>query len=75
MKDFNDRRYEIATKSRPHVVVLGADASLTTISNGDKNKLSISCMDNFIENLGLKYLLDGIKLETKSNNLEDIYSE
>lgn len=71
----NYKEFEKKTKSRPHVVVLGAGASLATIPNGDKNKLAISCMDNFIENLGLKHLLDGIKLETKSNNLEDIYSE
>lgn len=59
----------------PHVVILGAGASKANIINGDKNGLQIPCMDDFF---GIDYfsdLLDGIYLQTKSKNLENIYSE
>ena len=61
--------------SRPHLVILGAGATMATIPNGDKNGLISSVMDNLINNLGLKQHLNGIKLNTNSTNLEDIYSE
>ena len=67
--------YEKIMRNRPHVVILGAGASMATIDNGDKNGRPISCMNNFLNNLGIKNILDGIKIETKSDNLEDIYSE
>ena len=57
----------------PHVVILGAGASVAAIPNGDKFGRKISVMDGFIDNLGMRDLLKGIKF--KSENLEDIYSE
>lgn len=61
--------------SRPHLVILGAGATMATIPFGDKNGLQSSAMDNLLENLGLNNCLKGIKLKTSSKNLEDIYSE
>lgn len=67
--------YEKLMKLRPHVVLLGAGASIAAIPNGDANGRRTSVMDGFIEKLGMKELLESVKLDTKSNNLEDIYSE
>lgn len=57
----------------PHVVILGAGASVAAIPNGDKYGRKISVMNGFIDNLGLREILAGIDL--KSENLEDVYSE
>ena len=46
-------KYELYTKTRPHVVILGAGASCATISTGDKYGKKISAMSGFIEKLGL----------------------
>lgn len=62
-------------KNRPHVVILGAGASVATIPNGDANGKKISVMDDFFQKTNTEYLLDGIKLKTKSKNLEDIFCE
>lgn len=67
--------YKSYITSRPHVVILGAGATIVAIPNGDKNDLKCSVMSGFIDNLGLRKTLSGISLETKSENLEDIYSE
>lgn len=71
--DIND--YEYKTKSRPHVVILGAGASIASIPFGDKNGKKISVMKGFIKALGLESIIDDVSLNTKSDNLEDIYSE
>ena len=57
----------------PHVVILGAGASVAAIPNGDKYGRKISVMNGFIDNLGMRDILSGIKF--KSENLEDVYSE
>ncbi|WP_253694049.1 hypothetical protein [Weizmannia acidilactici] len=67
--------FEIIMKQRPHVVLLGAGASVAAIPNGDKNNKRTSVMDGFIEKLGMVNAIDKVSLKTKSNNLEDIYSE
>lgn len=70
-----NNRYELKTKSRPHVVILGAGASCAAIPKGDKNGKKISAMRGFIDELGLRKILDRVELHTKSDNLEDIYME
>ena len=60
---------------RPHLVILGAGATVATIPFGDKNGRKASCMNNFIEELDMGAILDGVRLQTTSTNLEDIYSE
>ncbi|MGC5814321.1 hypothetical protein [Clostridium perfringens] len=67
--------YERLMKKRPHVVILGAGASVATIPNGDKNGKKISVMNGFIEKLGMTDILANANLRTTSENLEDIYSE
>ena len=67
--------YERAYKSRPHVVLLGAGASVAAIPRGDKNGMKTSVMDGFLEKLGLSEVIEDLNLVTQSDNLEDIYSE
>jgi len=69
---------EVKTKCdsvKPHLVILGAGASLATLPEGDKNGFELPIMNNFIETVGLEDLLENINLKTDSNNFEDIYSE
>lgn len=68
-------KFEKVMKSRPHVVILGAGASVAAIPNGDANGKKISVMNDFFQRTGTSYLLDGIDLKTKTTNLEVIYSE
>lgn len=68
-------KYKLYTKKRPHVVILGAGASCATIPNGDKYGKKISAMSGFIEKLGLSDIISRVTLNTKSDNLEDIYME
>lgn len=76
-KDLNaeQRHYEAAMKRRPHLVILGAGATVAALPKGDKNGKAVSCMEHFLERTGLSQHLKGIKLYTPSDNLEDIFSE
>ena len=60
--------------TRPHVVILGAGATIATIPNGDKHGNPCSVMHGFVKNLGLESILANVELCTKSENIEDIYS-
>lgn len=70
----NEKRLEVDRK-RPHVVILGAGASVDTFPNGDKYGKKLPVMNNFLNTIGMEHILDGVTLKTTSNNLEDIYSE
>lgn len=67
--------YQRLMKNRPHVVILGAGATMAAIPNGDANGKKSSVMNGFIEALGMTEIIKRIELKTSSNNLEDIYSE
>lgn len=69
------REYQRLMKARPHVVILGAGATVATIPGGDKNGRKSSVMDGFLERLGMLDAIKGAELVTQSDNLEDIYSE
>lgn len=60
---------------RAHTVILGAGATVAAIPNGDKNGNKSSVMNGLIKKLHIDDILYGISLRTKSDNLEDIYSE
>lgn len=60
---------------RPHVVILGSGASKAAIPTGDKYGRKTSTMSGFISELGMNDIIGSIDLETKSTNLEDVYSE
>lgn len=67
--------FELLFKKRPHVVILGAGASCAAIPNGDKNGNKISAMKGFIEKVEMQDVIASVKLDTSSDNLEDIYME
>lgn len=60
---------------RPHVVILGAGASIASFLKGDKNGNKLPSMLNFVEVLGLSPLLDKAGIEHKGKNFEDIYDQ
>lgn len=49
----NENEYERVMKNRPHVVILGAGATMAAIPGGDKNGRRSSVMSGFIESLGV----------------------
>lgn len=62
-------------KNRPHVVILGARATIAAIPNGDKYGQKSSVMDGFIDELGMRSVIESVNLVTSSTNLEDVYTE
>ena len=71
--DYED--FELKMKQRPHVVILGAGASVAAILNGDRNGKKISAMAGFIDKLDMGDTIKNCNLSTTSDNLEDIYME
>lgn len=59
---------------RPHIVILGAGASVAAFPSGDVNGRKLPTMDNLVEILDLERLLKRGGVEYKSINFEDIYS-
>lgn len=74
-KDLTEKEIFEIENNRPHVVILGAGATIATIPNGDKHGNPCSVMHGFVKNLGLESILANVELRTQSDNIEDIYSE
>lgn len=62
-------------KSRRHIVILGAGASVAAFPDGDANGKKLPTMDNFIEMLDLETVLARQGIKNTRCNFEDIYSE
>lgn len=60
---------------RPHLVLLGAGASLATLPEGDVNGTKLPVMDNFIDIVGLKPILKKYGINTRTKNFERLYSK
>jgi hypothetical protein len=60
---------------KPHLVILGAGASLASFQNGDKNGKRLPIMNNFIETLCLEDLINSSGMKFDTNNFEEIYSQ
>lgn len=60
--------------SRPHLVIVGAGATVDAIPNGDKYGKKSSVMKGFVEQLGFSELIASTNIKFKSDNLEDSYS-
>lgn len=67
---------EIADTSagRPHLVILGAGASVAAFPNGDRNGIRLPVMNDFVSILGLEELLGDAGVAFEGMNFEDIYS-
>mgnify|MGYP003964428433 FL=1 len=59
---------------RPHVVILGAGASVAAFPTGDANGKQLPTMDNLVEILDLEPILKRGGVEYKNSNFEDVYS-
>jgi hypothetical protein len=60
---------------RPHLVLLGAGASLAAFPNGEKNELKLPLMNNFVETVdGLSDCFNKYGIAYNGLNFEDIYS-
>jgi hypothetical protein len=62
-------------KPRPHVLILGAGASVAAFPDGDASGKRLPTMDNLIEIIGLGSILEETGVEYKSRNFEVVYSE
>jgi hypothetical protein len=60
---------------KPHVVILGAGASLAAFPGGDRNGKKLPLMDNFVATIGIEKIIEKSGIKIKSDNFEDIYSE
>jgi hypothetical protein len=61
--------------SRPHVLLLGAGASIAALPNGDKYGRRLPTMDNFVEILDLSTSLSKADVDFEGKNFEDIYDK
>jgi hypothetical protein len=59
----------------PHVVILGAGASIAAFPNGDKNGKKLPSMPNLIDVLGLTSMLDRAGVNHQGRDFEVIYDE
>lgn len=74
MEERSYNRYGINTQ-RPHLVLLGAGASLAAFPDGERNDLKLPLMNNFVETVdGLSDYLDECGIDYKEQNFEDLYS-
>lgn len=62
-------------KTRRHVVILGAGASVAAFPNGDANGKRLSTMDNIIELLALDPIIKKSGINISGLNFEQIYSQ
>ena len=60
---------------RPHVVILGAGASLAAFPNGDRNGRRLPVIKNFVEIVGLTALLADHGINPPYGDFEAIYSD
>lgn len=60
---------------RPHVVLLGAGASLAAFPNGEGNGKSIPLLEDLVEVVGLGELMEGAGVDHKTSNFEKLYSD
>jgi hypothetical protein len=77
----DDRVYTIAQEiadvsvGAPHVVLLGAGASVAAFPHGDRNGRRLPVMSNFVQVLGLEVTLGKYGISySPGDNFEDVYS-
>ncbi len=57
----------------PHVVILGAGASVASFLRGDRHGRRLPVMANFVEVLGLEDLIRNVGVDASPRNFEEIY--
>ena len=68
-KELKEEEIFVIENTRPHVVILGAGATIATIPNGDKNGNPCSVMNGFVKKLGLESIIANVELRTQSDNI------
>jgi len=63
------------SNERPHVVILGAGASLASFFDGDKNGLRLPLMNNLKDVCGLAEVLNKFGVDQDVANFEELYSD
>jgi hypothetical protein len=61
--------------SRPHLVILGAGASVQAFPSGDANGFRLPLMNDLIETVGVQQILDEVGIAHKGRNFEEVYTE
>jgi len=59
---------------RPHIVILGAGASIAACPNGDRNGMKLPSMQDFIKTLDFDDSINPLKNDFKLMNFEDFYN-
>jgi hypothetical protein len=67
MTDLDRKKIQQPDFGRPHVVILGAGASLAAFPNGDKHGRKLPLMWNIVDVVGLSPLLDNAGAPTAPN--------
>ena len=70
-----DELIKDTSMARPHLVILGAGASLATFPNWDKSGKKLPLMMDFINIVGLSSILDRYSIYYKDRNFEEVYSD
>lgn len=68
-------RFDKNVANCPHIVFLGAGASVAACPQGDKNGRKLPVMDNLIEVLGLQDILEKVDIPCRSRNFEELYDD
>ena len=75
MKERAYNKYALSIK-RPHLVLLGAGASLAAFPNGEKNGMEMPLMNNFVETVdGLSDYLNKYGIDYRGNNFDRFIME
>jgi len=60
---------------KPHVVILGAGASIAAFPDGDRNGYKLPMMSDLVETIELAYKFNKWGILYKNRNFEEVYSE
>lgn len=60
---------------RPHLILLGAGASLAAFPHGDRNGRKLPLMNDLVQVVGLENLLLKTNVDYRGRNFEEVYSE
>lgn len=69
------KQIQVPSFGRPHVVIVGAGASLAAFPHGDKHGRKLPLMNNIAGTLGLGPLLDDAGIDDHRDDFERLYSD
>ena len=74
MSELDRKRIQVPDMERPHVVILGAGASLAAFPPGNKYGLKLPLMWNIVDVVGLGEMLDEAGITEHRDDFETLYS-